>query len=109
MTKGKTSTKHAASKLKASQKPQAHKSSGQPKKGTRCQKRPASDGSDDADSSKAEPEGPRARLRKKSRHVDRNGKKNEEEVEEENEEEVEIVADRDDDAQSEDVEEVSSV
>ncbi len=107
--KGKTSTKHAASKLKASQKPQAHKSSGQPKKGTHCQKCLASNGSNDADSSEAEPKGPRARLRKKSRHVDCNGKKNEEEVKEENKEEVEIVTDRNDDAQSEDVEEVSSV
>src|SRR5258708_4399638 len=109
MTKGKTSTKHAASKLKASQKPQAHKSGGQLKKDTCCQKCPASDGSDDADSLEAEPERPCAWLQKKSRHIDRNGKKNEEEVEEENEEEVEIVADRDDDAQSKDVKEVSSV
>lgn len=100
MAKGKVTTKLPASKSV----PQAQKSARQPKKNFHRQKRPASsDGSDDANSSEADPEGPRARPRKKTRHVDVGGEKNEEVNEEENEGEVEQVADKDDgDAQSED-------
>ena len=84
---------------------QAQKSGGQSKKGVHGQKRPASDGSDDVESSEADLEGPRARQRK-VRHVDT--KESEEEVEEnENEDEVEQVVDGDEDAESENVEQVS--
>lgn len=105
----KAQVKTTTKKVKGSQKPQARRSGGQPKKGTHCQKRQASDGSDDVESSEAEPGGPRFRPQKRSRHVDIDGEKNDEEVEiEENEEDVEQVADGDDDdAQSEDVEQVS--
>ncbi|KAI0269521.1 hypothetical protein BGY98DRAFT_937844 [Russula aff. rugulosa BPL654] len=94
MAKGKVYTKQV--KQKASQKPQGHKSGGQPKHG---QKRLASNGSDN---SEADAE-PRARTWKKSRNVDIDTNEVEEVEKEENEEEVEQIADRgNDDAQSED-------
>lgn len=82
MAKPKGTIKTAASKPKVTQKPQARRSSGQPKKGMRRQKCPASDGSNDPESSEFDSEGPHARLRKKTR-CDVNNKENEEEVEEE--------------------------
>lgn len=101
MAKPKGTAKTAASKPKVTQKPQAHRSSGQPKKGLRRQKRPASNGSDDPESSEVDSKGPRARPRKKTR-CDINDKENEEEVkEEDNEGEIEQVGDN---AESEDVE-----
>ncbi len=100
--------KNTTNKLKANQ--QASRSGGQPKKGIHCQKCPASDGSNDPEGSEADPEGPRAQARKKTRCVDVNTNKNEEEVEDDgNEEEVEHVVDRDDDMESADVEQVSSL
>ena len=93
-----------AVKLKASQKPQARRSGGQPKKGIHSQKRPASDGSD-TDSSDAESEAPHPR--KKSRHVGVRGKENEKVEEEKDEDDVEQVDNDGDDAQSEDIEQVS--
>lgn len=100
--------KNTTNKPKANQ--QASRSGGQPKKGIHCQKRPASDGSDDSEGSEADPERPRARAKKKTRRVDVNTNENEEEVEDNgNEEEVEHVVDRDDDAESADVEQVSSL
>jgi hypothetical protein len=102
MQKGKAISKQV--RPKASQRLQARRSGGQPKKGTHCQKRPASDGSDDVECSEAECEGPRSRPQKKLRHLD----VNEEEVKkEENEENVEQVVGDGDKAQSEDIEQVS--
>jgi hypothetical protein len=112
MAKAKGTTKQVkttVNRLKASQKPQAHRPAGQFKRGIHCQKRPASDGSDDAKSSKEE--GSCARRQKKTRRVDVD-KDSDEEVEEEkeNEDVVEQVVDRDgDDAQSEDAEQVSQL
>jgi hypothetical protein len=110
MQKCKATTKQSqtiASKPKAKQKSQACGSGGRPQKGTRCQKRLASDGSDDAESSEAENKV--SRPRKKSRHVGVHGKgsESEEEVEEENDgDNVEQVDDDEDKLQSE--EQVSS-
>jgi hypothetical protein len=101
MAKPKGTVKTTASKSKVTQKPQAYRSGGQPKKGMRRQKRPASNGSDDLESSEVDSEGPRARPRKKTR-CDINDKENEEEVkEEDNEGEIEQVGNN---AESEDVE-----
>ncbi len=100
--------KNTTNKLKANQ--QASRSSGQPKKGIHCQKCPASDGSDDSEGLEADPEGPCAWARKKTRRVDINTNENEKEVEDNgNKEEVEHVVDRDDNMESADVEQVSSL
>jgi hypothetical protein len=100
MAKPKGTVKTVASKSKVTQKPQAHRSGGQPKKGMRCQKRPASNGSDDLESSEVDSKGPHARPRKKTR-CDVNDKENKEEVkEEDNKGEIEQVGNN---AESEDV------
>jgi hypothetical protein len=78
--------KAVASKLKAGQKSQARKAN---KKGIQSQKRPASDGSDDADAS-SDPEGPSARPNKKGKHVDTTDKENDEEIED-TAEDVELI------------------
>jgi hypothetical protein len=105
--KGTKQLQTTASKLKASQKSQARGSGGRPQKGIQRQKRLASDGSDDADSSE-ENTGP-SRPRKKSRHVGIRGKEIEEEVEEEkDDDDIEQVDNDDDDGKSEDVGQVSS-
>ena len=111
MAKGsKVTIKLVASKLKVSQKLKAQKSDGQPKKDIHCQKHPASDGSDDTESLE-EPEGPRAWTQKKMKKTDAGGKECEEVEkvkEEENGKEVEHVADSDNDnAQSEDADQIS--
>ena len=103
-----TTAKHGkttANKSKATPKPQAHKSGGQPKKGIHHRKRPASDGSDDPEGASS---APRVQPRKKARRVDEEGEVEVEveevieEAEEENDEEVEAV---DDNMGFEDVEE----
>jgi hypothetical protein len=100
--------KNTTNKPKANQ--QASRSGDQPKKGIHCQKHPASDGSDDSEGLKADPKGPCAQARKKMRCVGVNTNENEEEVEDDgNEEEVEHVVDRDDDVESADVKQVSSL
>ena len=100
--------KNTTNKLKANQ--QASRSGGQPKKGIHCQKHPASDGSDDSEGSEADPKGPHAQARKKTRCVDFNTNENEEEVEDDgNKEEVEHVVNRDNNAEFADVEQVSSL
>jgi hypothetical protein len=104
MVKLKATTK---SKLKASQKPQARRSGGNPKKGRGNQKRPASDGSDGAESSEVNP-GPRARPRKKTRHFDVDSMENENVEGEDNEEEVEEAGDEDE-VGSAGIEQVSSL
>jgi phage repressor protein C with HTH and peptisase S24 domain len=88
MAKGKATAKQAQTtvgKPKANQKSQARKSGRRPQKGTRCQKRPASDGSDSVESSGTESKGP-SRPRKKSRNGP-NGRGRESESDEEIEEE----------------------
>src|SRR5260370_37024362 len=93
--------KNTTNKLKANQ--QASRSVGQPKKGIHCQKHPASDGSNDSEGSEADPEGPHAQARKKTRRVDVNTNKNEGEVRDDGkEEEYEDDVDRDEDLESSD-------
>ena len=85
-------------KPKATQKPQAQKSGGQPKKGSHHLKCPASDESDDLKSSGAELEEPCPWQRKRLRRI---GINEEEVKEEENEKEVKHIGD---DINSEDIE-----
>ena len=101
MAKQKETTKQvktAVSKLKAPQKPQAQKSSGQPKKGSHYQKCLASYGSDDLESLGANPEKPHAWQRKKIRQINVNKEKVEEK---DNKEKVKYIGD---DADSKEVE-----
>jgi hypothetical protein len=111
MAKAKGTTKQVkttVNRLKVSQKPQAHRPAGQSKRGIHCQKCPASDGSNDAESLKEE--GSCARRWKKTKCVDIDKDSDKEVEEEENEDVIEQVVDRDgDDAQSEDAEQVSQL
>jgi hypothetical protein len=103
MRKAKSTTKQQGrTTTKASQRSQAQKTKGPAKKGINSRKRPVSDGSDE-ESSEPEPEGPRARKKKKARHMV------EEELDDgEGEDNVKQVVDReDDDTGPEGVEQVS--
>jgi hypothetical protein len=99
MAKGKATAKQAQTtvgKPKANQKSQAHKSGRRPQKGTRGQKRPASDGSDSVESSGAESKGPshpRKKLRNGPNGHGRESKSEEEIEKEKDDDSIELVDD----------------